>query len=191
MIYVVGILVVVLGLYGWHCESVKKTLSQVEAKAEEQKRLHEIEIKESRKITDEKEASHVSEVARINADYAAERKRLLDRSRSSGVRTLSISATIAGCPDGRADLAKGLDTLEGGILTLLERGDKAIARSKIASDWIREQQKVRPPKSDGRPGSSNTRLSYVSSPFETSETPDTQATSTDDDILQLEEEQLG
>jgi len=116
------------------------TVEQIgKAAAEEQTRL---ETKRDA-ITKQKEAAYGLKYQDLSARYADARKRLRDQNAGSdNVRPLSSAASSSACPDGQAKLAGGLEQLEGEILGLLERGDRAIERTELCRDWLTDQTSV-------------------------------------------------
>lgn len=92
----------------------------------------------------QREQENAKRYADLDARYADARRRLRDRDPGGGeAKPLSAAAGIAHCPGGQADIAGGLDRLEGGILALLERGDRAITRTETCRAWIADQMTVK------------------------------------------------
>jgi hypothetical protein len=52
---------------------------------------------------------------------------------------LSSATPLLSCPSGSTDVARGLEQLEVGVLALLDRGNKAIARTTTCKSWLNEQ----------------------------------------------------
>ena len=97
-------------------------------------------------ITEKREAENATAYANLDARYRAALIGLRDKSRSDGkAQPLSQAASILACPDRQADAAGRLERLEEGILGLLERGDKAIARTITCRNWLEDQLKVKVP----------------------------------------------
>ena len=94
-------------------------------------------------ITEKREAENATAYANLDARYRAALIGLRDKSRSDGkAQPLSQAASILACPDRQADVAGRLERLEVGVLGLLERGDKAIARTITCYNWLNDQAKV-------------------------------------------------
>ena len=92
------------------------------------------------------ETKHAEELYNaLDMAYAAALARLRNNnSGSGGVQPLSSAASSISCPDRQADVANRLGELEAGILGLLQRGDKAIARSMVCKEWLDKQGAVKP-----------------------------------------------
>ena len=127
-------------------EAVKAEYSNFKAQtiaegvAAEKARLQDIKNRET--ISNRKEADHVKRFATQDARYraAVAAARLSSTNSGSGeAKPLSSASTILSCPDRQPDAARGLEQLEIGVLSLLERGDKAIERTITCKAWIDEQ----------------------------------------------------
>lgn len=95
-------------------------------------------------ITEKREAENATAYAELDARYRAALLRLRAKPSGNGeAKPLSQAASVIACPDRQADVAGRLERLEEGILGLLERGDKAIARTVTCKAWLEEQVKVR------------------------------------------------
>ena len=95
-------------------------------------------------ITDKREGEHATAYANLDARYRAALAGLRDKSRGDGkAQPLSQAASVLACPDRQADVAGRLERLEEGVLGLLERGDKAIARTITCKTWLEDQLKVK------------------------------------------------
>lgn len=137
MIYAIGILVVVLGLYGWHCESVKREyatfVSQVEAAGKKA-------VEEARKKTaDDLKAKENADVenARLRADNAALAKRLRNaRASRSSVPSAPASAKRPHLAIfDRTQLDGALRQLDEGISDIVAEGDAARIDLDSAKKW--------------------------------------------------------
>ena len=93
-------------------------------------------------ITDKREAESATAYADLDARYRAANVGLRKPAGDGEAKPLSQAAAIVACPGRQADVASGLERLEEGILGLLERGDRAIARSITCRDWLEDQAKV-------------------------------------------------
>ena len=140
MIAIAGLALIVGGYY-LHCEHVKKDRDNIIAKQEAQLEKNRQEAITRDNISKQNEADNAKRYAALNAKYADARKRL--SAHSGQAESLSAAAAILNCPNRQADLTGGLERLEGGILTLLERGDKAIERTITCRAWIEDQMKVK------------------------------------------------
>ena len=97
-------------------------------------------------ITEKREAENATAYANLDARYRAALAGLRDKSRGDGkAQPLSQAASVLACPDRQADVAGRLERLEEGVLGLLERGDKAIARTITCRNWLEDQLKVKVP----------------------------------------------
>ena len=121
-------------------ESVRLEWAEANRKQEEANRR---EAAERDKITKTNEAENAKRHANLDARYRAALRGLRDKSGGdSAAKPLSAAASILACPDRQADAAGRLERLEEGILGLLERGDKAIARTITCYNWLNDQAKV-------------------------------------------------
>lgn len=94
-------------------------------------------------ITDKQEAAHATQYADLDRRYRAALIGVREQPGSNReAAPLSSAAGLAQCPDGQANLARGLAALEEGVLGLLERGDRAIVRTETCRAWLAEQMKV-------------------------------------------------
>ena len=139
MIAIAGLSLAVGGYY-LHCEHVKKDRDRIIAQQEAQLEKNRQEKIARDKITTKQEADHAKRYADISAKYADARKRL--SAHSGQAQPLSDAAQSLNCPDRQADLARGLERLESGILALLERGDTAIERTITCKAWLDAQIQV-------------------------------------------------
>ena len=129
----------------WKIRESGKDAIRVEwakANADERARL-ERERTTRNTITEKHEATNATAYADLDRRYRAALLGVRIESRGdTQAKSLSAAAGIARCPDGSANLAHGLAALEERILGLLERGDRAIARSETCRAWLTEQLKV-------------------------------------------------
>ena len=93
-------------------------------------------------VTDKQEAAHATALASLDVRYRAALRGVRVPAVNNQAPPLSQVAASLGCPDRQSDTAERLAVLEEGVLGLLERGDKAIARTIVCKQWIEEQQKV-------------------------------------------------
>ena len=146
-LYLIGGIVVIAMLSGIAYkirESGKDAirLEWADANRKEKERLdRERDVRNS--ITDKREAEHATDAADRDARYRAALLGLRKPAVNGEAKPLSQAATVVACPSRQANVAGGLERLEEGILGLLERGDKAIARSITCRDWLQDQAKVK------------------------------------------------
>ena len=93
-------------------------------------------------ITAKKEADNAKRYSTLDARYRAAIAGLRKPTGDGQAKPLSAAASVLSCPDRSADVAGRLERLEEGILGLLERGDRAIARTITCRDWLNDQGKV-------------------------------------------------
>lgn len=95
-------------------------------------------------ITDKREAENATNYATLDARYRAALRGLRKPATGDGAaKPLSQAAGLIACPSGQADVAGRLERLEEGVLGLLERGDRAIARTITCKAWLEDQAKVK------------------------------------------------
>ena len=122
-------------------DAIRVEWAEANRKQEEANRQ---EAAERDKITKTNEADNAKRHANLDARYRAALRGLRDKSGSdSAAKPLSAAASILACSDRQADAAGRLERLEEGILGLLERGDKAIARTMTCKAWLDEQLTVK------------------------------------------------
>ena len=119
--------------------SAFKAQVEQEGKAAEKQRLQ--DILDRKAISDKKEAEDAKRYAALGVKYraAVAAARLPNSPGSGETQPLSSAAAVISCPDRQPDLAGRLAELETGVLEILERGDKAIARTITCKSWLDEQ----------------------------------------------------
>ena len=146
LIYAVLALAILAMLSGiaWKIRESGKDAIRLEwsqANEKERKRLdRESEVRNT--ITDKREAEHATAAADRDARYRAELLGLRKPAAHGEAKPLSSAASVIACAPRQADVAGRLASLEEGILGLLERGDKAIARTITCRNWLEDQAKV-------------------------------------------------
>jgi len=94
-------------------------------------------------ITEKREAENATAYADLDARYRAALLGLRKPAGDNQAKPLSQAASLIACPDRQADVAGRLERFEAGALGLLERGDKAIARTITCKVWLDDQLKVK------------------------------------------------
>lgn len=127
---------------------VRKGETNITAKWEKANRLETERLERERltrnAITQKQEAADATRYADLDSRYRAALLVSLRRQPAGNgqAEPLSAAAGQLACPDRQADAARGLERLEGGVLALLERGDRAIARTETCRAWLTGQMNV-------------------------------------------------
>lgn len=142
-ILAVAILAILSGLAYKIRESGKDAIRLEWADAnrkEEERKKREADARNE--LTHQREAQNATAYASLDTRYRAALLRLRKPAGDGEAKPLSSAASVFACPDRQADLTERLGSLEEGILGLLERGDRAIARTITCRDWLEDQAKV-------------------------------------------------
>ena len=140
--YIIIGLLAFVGIYLWHCESVKKDSAQfvakLEAQAEEQKRKNKEKEASDKQAKEKADAENKTTISNLRSDV----KRLRDATNTSGG---SVSDDPAGsrCPDGQtcfdtAEYRRADGVFVAGARKLSDEGSEIAVNFNTALKWAAE-----------------------------------------------------